>query len=155
MNWEKLCPNLSFTAENKMGNLCKAIHISNLIWWMIYSISSNFKNFSMNLVKYIFHWWKWHFEPIGNFTHTTGFLILGEALLILLPLYFKMLKKQMLTQADNHKHKKCHNYKKYSKKMGLKFQNPKFSMLCKTAFTFLIKCQPFGVQRSIRPFWNK
>ena len=30
MNWEKLCPNLSFTAENKMGNLCKASHISNL-----------------------------------------------------------------------------------------------------------------------------
>ena len=27
MNWETLCPNLSFTAENKMGNLHKAGHI--------------------------------------------------------------------------------------------------------------------------------
>ena len=23
MNWEKLCPNLSFTVENKIGNLYK------------------------------------------------------------------------------------------------------------------------------------
>ena len=30
MNWEKLCTNLSFTIENKMGNLHKAGHISNL-----------------------------------------------------------------------------------------------------------------------------
>ena len=30
VNWEKLCPNLSFTVENKMGNLHKADHISNL-----------------------------------------------------------------------------------------------------------------------------
>ena len=30
MNWEKLCSNLSFTVENKMGNLHKAGHISNL-----------------------------------------------------------------------------------------------------------------------------
>ena len=48
MNWEKLNPNLSFTAENKKGNLHKAGHISNLIWWTIYSLSSNFKNLSMN-----------------------------------------------------------------------------------------------------------
>ena len=32
MNWENLCPNLSFTVENKMENLHKAGHISNLTW---------------------------------------------------------------------------------------------------------------------------
>ena len=30
MNWEKLCPNLSFTVENKLGNLHKADRISYL-----------------------------------------------------------------------------------------------------------------------------
>ena len=32
MNWEKLCPNLSFTVENKLGNshIKKDGHISNL-----------------------------------------------------------------------------------------------------------------------------
>ena len=30
MHWEKLCPNLSFTVKNKMGNLYKTGHISNL-----------------------------------------------------------------------------------------------------------------------------
>ena len=29
-DWETLCPYLSFTTENKMGNLDKAGHISNL-----------------------------------------------------------------------------------------------------------------------------
>ena len=29
------------------------------------------------------------------------------------------------------------------KKMSLKFRNPKFNILCKIAFIFLIKCQPF------------
>ena len=33
INWEKFCPNLLFTAENQMGNLCKIGHISNLTWW--------------------------------------------------------------------------------------------------------------------------
>ena len=39
-NWKKLCPNLSFTVENKMENLHKTGHIS--------KVSSNFKNFSIN-----------------------------------------------------------------------------------------------------------
>ena len=40
MNKKKLGPNLSFTAENKMGNLQKGGHIS-----------SNFKNLSINWLK--------------------------------------------------------------------------------------------------------
>ena len=41
--------------------------------------------------------------------------------------------------------------------MGLKFQNPKFKISCKTAFNifFIIKCENFGVNRSIRLLWNK
>ena len=35
MNWENLCPNSSFTGENKMGNLHKAGHNSVLPWWHI------------------------------------------------------------------------------------------------------------------------
>ena len=53
MNWENLCPNLNFTAENKMGTLHKAGNISTLTWWMRYSISSNFKNLLKNWVKYL------------------------------------------------------------------------------------------------------
>ena len=48
-----ICPNLSFTIENKMGNLRGAGHMSNFY--------SNFKNFSMNWDKYVFHWEKWVF----------------------------------------------------------------------------------------------
>ena len=68
MNWENLVPNLSFT-ENNMGNLQsnKAVNISNL---MRYSITSIFKNLSMNWDKFI-HWEKWNFEIIMNSAHTT------------------------------------------------------------------------------------
>ena len=38
---------------------------------------------------------KLNFEPIGNFAHTTGFLSLGKALLILLPLYIQILIMQI------------------------------------------------------------
>ena len=55
-NWEKLCLNLSFTVENKMGNFHKAGHISNLTWWMRYSISSNLKNLSRNWEKCVLNW---------------------------------------------------------------------------------------------------
>ena len=48
-----VCPNLSFTIENKMGNLREAGHMSNFY--------SNFKNFLMNWDKYVFHWEKWVF----------------------------------------------------------------------------------------------
>ena len=46
MNWENLCPNLSFAIENSMGNLRKTGHI--LI------IFSNFKNLSLNFYDYMF-----------------------------------------------------------------------------------------------------
>ena len=117
MNWE-LCPNLSFTVENKVGNLHKIGHISNLTWWIWYSIHSNFKNFVNDLEKICFPL-EQNFEPIGNCAHTTGFLVLGKALLILLPLYLPMLIIQISTQTDNHKHrksvatKKVHSLKKW------------------------------------------
>ena len=69
--FRKSCPNLSFTVENNIENLKKTSHISNLSWWMRYSISSNFKNLSMNWEKYLFHWEKYNFQPIENFAHTT------------------------------------------------------------------------------------
>ena len=47
MNWE-LHPNLSFTVENKMGNLHKAGNISNLTQLMRCLITSNFNNLSTN-----------------------------------------------------------------------------------------------------------
>ena len=58
---------------------------------MRHSISSNFKSLSMICVKYVFHWQKWNFEPIGIFVHTTEFLTLEKAPLILLLLYLQML----------------------------------------------------------------
>ena len=73
MSWENLCPKLTFTAENKMGNPDKAGHISTLLWWKRYSISSILNNLSVNSVKYVFHLEKWNFEPTGNLTHKTGF----------------------------------------------------------------------------------
>ena len=83
---------------------------------------------------------KLKFESIGNFAHTTEFLTLRKALLILLPLYFKMLIMQISTQADNHKYRrKCCNWKPLFKKMGLKFRNPNFNILCKIAFIFFNK----------------
>ena len=53
MTWEMLCLNLNFTAENKMGNLHKAGHISTSTWWMTYSVYSYLKNLS-ELVKIYF-----------------------------------------------------------------------------------------------------
>ena len=56
---------------------------------------------------------------------------LGKALLILLPLYLQMLIMQISTQTGNHK---------YSfSKMGLKFRNSKFIILCKIALYFSYK----------------
>ena len=102
MNLEILCPNLSFTVENKMGNLHKAGFMSYLTSLMRYFVSSNFKNLSINWEKYIFHREGWNFEPIGNFVHTTEFLTIGKALQILLPLYLQMLIKQISAHTDNH-----------------------------------------------------
>ena len=47
---------------------------------MRYSISSSFKNLSMNWEKYIFHWEKWDFESIMNSAHMPELLALVEAL---------------------------------------------------------------------------
>ena len=43
------------------------------------------------------------------------------------------------------------------RKMSWKFENPKFSISNKIGFFifFVIKCETFGVKRSIRAFWNK
>ena len=46
MNWEKLCSNFSFSAENNLGNLRKVDHISNFF--------TNFKDLSKNCIKYMF-----------------------------------------------------------------------------------------------------
>ena len=50
MNWGKLCPNLSFTVENKgnlIGNLTKFDHIF-----------SNFNDLIISREEYVFHWGK-------------------------------------------------------------------------------------------------
>ena len=57
MNWEKLCPDLSSTVANKMGNLRKTGRISNLTWWLRHFIL-NFKNLPTNWEKYVFNWKK-------------------------------------------------------------------------------------------------
>ena len=53
MNWIKLCPNLSFTVENKM---CKSHKkdglILNLNQCLRYSILLDFKNLTMNWEKH-------------------------------------------------------------------------------------------------------
>ena len=142
---KKLCLNLSFTAENMMGNVHKAGHISTLIWRMRYSIFSNFKNLSMNWVKYNFHLEKWNFEPTGNFAHTIGFLTIRKALIILLPLHRQMLIMQIAAQTDTHKYSK----NVATKKAIFKIMILEFNILFKVAFIFLIKCQSFWVQGSI------
>ena len=109
-NWE-LCCNWSLTVENKMGNLHKAGHISNLTWWMRYSISLNFNDLSMKC-GYVFHCWKCTFEPIGNSVHITEFLTLGKALLILLPCYVQKIIMQISTQTDKQKYQKSVTTKK-------------------------------------------
>ena len=49
-----------------------------------------------------------------------------------------MLIIQISTQIDNHKYRKSVETKeKYTIKVGLKFQNPKFNILSKTEFIFL------------------
>ena len=53
MNWEKLCPSLSFTAENKIGNLNKIKLVTFQTQWVRYPITSNFKNLPVSWVKYV------------------------------------------------------------------------------------------------------
>ena len=63
MNWEKLCSNLRFTVENKIGKLVE---------------------------NYVYNLEKWSFIPTGNFGHNTKFLTFGKASLILSPLYLNV-----------------------------------------------------------------
>ena len=49
--------------------------------WIRFSISSNFKNLSINWKKYVFYWQKWNFEHIEIYLHTGKFLALGKTLL--------------------------------------------------------------------------
>ena len=106
MNWKKLCPNLSFTTENKMGNLHKAAYTSNLIWWIIYYISSNFKNLSMNWEN-IFHWGKTEFWTHWKFAHTTEFFNPKKDLANTLTLLSLNVNNAIiLTQTDNRKYRK-------------------------------------------------
>ena len=63
LNWEKICLNLSFNVENKIENLHKAGHVSN--------VSLNFKNSLVKWDKYIFYCKKWNFEVTISSAHTT------------------------------------------------------------------------------------
>ena len=89
---------------------------------MRFSISSNFKNLSINHVKYVFHWEKLNFEPTGNFEHTTEFLILGKALLMLLLLYLQMLIVQISTQTVKQEHSEKVNIKKHNLELKSQIQ---------------------------------
>ena len=66
-NWKKLCPNLNFNVENKIGNL----HEIRLFKLRKHYLK--FKNSSKNWEKYIFHWQELNFEDIGNSVHITPF----------------------------------------------------------------------------------
>ena len=154
---DKKFPYLRSTAGNKIRNLHKAGHISTLIWWMRYSISSNFKNLSMNWVKYVFHLEKWNFAPNRNFVYTTGFLTLRKYLLIILPLYLQQILlplyslylqlKQITISMGKMLQLKRHSLKK----MIWSLETLTLTFYAKWIY---FKCQPFGVQRSIRLFWN-
>ena len=65
---------------------------------MKYLISLNFKHLSMkmNWEKWISHWGKWNFEPIGNSKHTTEYLSLGKALLARLYLKIKVYTNSLI-----------------------------------------------------------
>ena len=71
MNWEKLCPNLSITIENKMGNLHKK-------WPSNIKLNINDCDIPFPIIlriyqrigKNIFDWGKWN-DAIGSYAHTT------------------------------------------------------------------------------------
>ena len=68
-----------------------------------------------------------------------------------------MFKIRRSSQTDNHNFRKnvATTEKCILRKMGLKFGNPKLNISCKKALYILfIKCEPFGVKRSMRSFWK-
>ena len=74
INWEKLCPSLSFTVENKMGNSSKKgwSHFKlNINDWDI--LLSKISRIYQWIGKNIFHRGKWN-KPIRNSAHTTEYL---------------------------------------------------------------------------------
>ena len=70
-----------------------------------------------------------------------------------------MFKMQLSTQTDdtNWGNNLATDEKCILTKMDLKFRNPEFKISCEIALYifFVIKCETFGVNRSMRPFWNK
>ena len=70
MNWEKLCPNLSLTIENKMGNSRKKR-------WSDFELNINDWDIplpkTLRIYQWIgkksFHWGKWN-DSTGNSAHT-------------------------------------------------------------------------------------
>ena len=109
----------------------------------------------MNWVKYMFSIGKNEIlNPLEILLIPQGFDLWKGPANSLTPLFPKLIM-QISTQTDNHKYRKVLQLKKVLlKKMSLKFQNPKFTILCKTAFVFFVKWQPLGLQRS-RSLWNK
>ena len=111
MNWEKLCPDLNFTAENKLGKLHKAGHILTLTW-LTYSISSSCKNLLMNWVKYMFSIGKNEIlNPLEILLIPQGFDLWKGPANSLTPSFPKLIM-QMSTQTDNHKYRKVLQLKK-------------------------------------------
>ena len=87
--------------------------------------------------KYVFHLKK-KIEPTRNFLGIFN-LTKGPAN-TLTPLSQNVISMQISTQTDNHKYRKNVETKKVLfKKMGLKFRNPNFNILCKIAFVLLYK----------------
>ena len=67
-----------------------------------------------------------------------------------------MFKMKIWIQTDNHNLRKniAGSTKYILRKIDLKLRNPKFNNLCSIIFC-VIKCEPFGIKRSMRSFWNK
>ena len=74
MSWENLCPNLTFTIENKIGNSHKRgwshFKLNRIDWDIPFPKILRIYQW---IGKNIFHWGKWN-EPIGNSAHTTKYL---------------------------------------------------------------------------------
>ena len=115
-----------------------------------------FHEFIIELRKHVFYWEKWNFELIGKSAHTTKFLTLGNALLILLSLYLQMLIMQISAQKNNHKYKKGVATKVHSlKKWVWSFETLNSTFYEK--WNFLYKMPTFWLiieLRSVRSFWN-
>ena len=77
MNWEKLCPNLSFSVENKIGNLNR---LSKFQTFNKLDIPFPHVLRSQRIGKHEPILLIFHFESIGSSACTAKFLALGKAL---------------------------------------------------------------------------